>query len=194
MENQDLNNLSGSLPRFEAVSMALPPIVPQRLQAVHRESLERHFLALGAEDRRLRFGANPGDAGVRAYVARIDFERDEVFAVADGDLVLQGVIHVAFTGDEAELGLSVLPGHRGRGVGTSLFERAVVHLRNRGTRKVFVHCLAENEAMLHLSRKHGMQVVSDGVEREAFLLLLPPTLDTFLHEWAQDERAAAIKP
>lgn len=194
MENEGLNNLSGTPPRFAPVIMAITPIVPQRLQAAHREALERHFLALGADDRRLRFGANPGDASLRAYVARIDFERDEVFAVADDGLDLQGVIHVAFTGDEAELGLSVLPDHRGRGVGTALFERAVVHLRNRGTRKVFVHCLAENEAMLHLSRKHGMQVVSDGVEREAFLVLSPPTLDTFLHEWAQDERAAALKP
>lgn len=166
----------------------------QRLQAAHRPVLERHFLALDAEDRRLRFGANPGDDGLRGYVERIDFEQDEVFAVASEDHELTGVIHVAFTGPSAELGLSVLPGHRGRGIGTTLFERAVVHLRNRGTQRVFVHCLAENQAMLHLSRKHGMQVVSDGVEREAFLVLRPPTLDTFLHEWAQDEHALPIKP
>ena len=172
--------------------MAFRPIVPQRLQAFHRESLERHFLALGEDDRRLRFGANLSDEGVRGYVARIDFDRDEVFAVADDELDLQGVVHVAFTGETAELGLSVLPGGRGRGMGTALFERAVMHLRNRGARTVFVHCLAENQAMLHLSRKHGMRVVSEGGESEAFLELRPSTPDTVFAEWAQDRGADAV--
>ena len=46
-----------------------------------RPELYEHFLSLGRDDRRLRFGAALGDSTVRAYVARIDFGQDAVFGV-----------------------------------------------------------------------------------------------------------------
>jgi RimJ/RimL family protein N-acetyltransferase len=146
--------------------------ITTRLLAFERTDLEAHFIALGPEDRRLRFGASLGDDALSAYVARIDFERDRVFAVRDGGTSIVAAVHVAVAGRNAELGLSVLPGFRGCGLGSALFSRAVFHLRNRGIHEVFAHCISENAAMLHLARKHGMRVLRHGSESDARLALM----------------------
>lgn len=164
-----------------------------RLHAQDRDFLERHFLALDGEDRRLRFGSTISDDGLRAYVARLDFERDGLFAVQDEDLSLLAVVHVATTGASAELGLSVLPGSRGKGLGNALFTRAVTFLRNRGVLEVFVHCLSENGAMMHLARKNGMRIVYSGAESDARLELDPPTANSFINEWLEDQQAHAVQ-
>jgi GNAT superfamily N-acetyltransferase len=168
------------------------PIVA-RLRDSERESLRAHFVSLGAEDRRLRFGLSIGDEALRAYTARIDFGADGVFAVHDDNLRLIAVVHVAVTGSSAELGLSVLPGFRGEGLGSELFARAVMHLRNRGVREILVHCITENAAMMHLARKHGMRVVSAGAETDAYLEIAPATPHSILAEWVHDQQAQAIQ-
>jgi len=170
------------------MTTAIP--LPVRLSITDREALVEHFLCLDGEDRRLRFGAGLSDDAIRDMENRIDFERDQLFAVADDELRLLGVVHVAFYKDKAELGLSVLPTARGQGVGNALFSRAVMHLRNRRVREVFVHCLTENGAMMHLARKHGMRVEHDGPESDAYLALPLPTADSVLAEWVHDQGAA----
>lgn len=164
-----------------------------RLAAIDRAALATHLLALESGDRRLRFGSGISDAAMREYAARIDFARDGLFAVQDDDLSLLALVHVAFGGTAAELGLSVLPDRRGRGLGSALFRRAITFLRNRGANSVFVHCLAENGAMLHLARKHGMRLVHAGGESEARLALPPANLDSMVAEWLDDQRGRAIQ-
>jgi GNAT superfamily N-acetyltransferase len=107
-------------------------IVTRELTRLERPKLAAHFLALDAEDRRLRFGLPISDAVVTDYVGRIDFARDAVFGVFDDELNLAGAAHLARAEDHAELGVSVLPAHRGRGVGAALLERAHTHARNWG--------------------------------------------------------------
>ena len=74
-----------------------------------------------------------------------------------------GVAHLALLDDHAELGLSVLPGHRGRGVGSALFERGAEHARNRSVPTLFMHCLRENaadrahRAALRHAHRHGIR-------------------------------------
>jgi len=159
-----------------------PAVVPVRLAAYDRPALLEHFRALDHEDRRLRFGSPLGDAGIESYVDRIDFEGDDVIAVRDECLRIVGAIHVARAGSAAELGLSVLPGYRGIGIGTALFERALIRVRNRGLASIYIHCLAENAAMMHIARKLGMRVVRNGGETDAYLelrRLKPETLQVF---------------
>ena len=158
-----------------------------------RPALEAHFIALGADDRRLRFGSAIGDDGLRAYVARIDFERDGIFTVQDDDMQVLAVVHVAVVGPSAELGLSVLPELRGKGMGSALFARAVMHLRNRGLREVFVHCITENAAMMHLARKHGMRMEFSGSESDARLVLEPPTAESRVTEWLHESHVQTIQ-
>ena len=167
--------------------------LPVRLRAADRDALTQHFLSLGTEDRRLRFGATLSDDAIRALEERIDFDRDEVFGIAGDDLSLLAVVHVAFYPEgRAELGLSVLPQARGQGLGNALFSRAVMHLVNRGVREVFVHCIAENAAMLHIARKHGMRVVQEGGESDARLALARPTPASVLAEWFVDQNARLV--
>jgi GNAT superfamily N-acetyltransferase len=164
-----------------------------RLRESDRALLGAHFLALAPEDRRLRFGSTISDHAIADYAARIDFGRDCVFAVHDDDLRPVAVVHVALAGATAELGLSVLPGWRGRGNGDALLKRAVVWLRNRGVLSVYVHCIAENAAMMHLARKNGMRIVYSGAESDGRLELEAPTAHSFLAEWIEDQRGFALQ-
>ena len=145
----------------------------REVSRAERPALSSHFLALGPDDRRLRFGTPLGDYSVRQYVERIDFGRDAVFAVADDDLKFLGVAHLARGNGHAELGVSVLEGYRGRGAGGALLERAHMHARNWGVRALFMHCLTENAAMMRLARRQRMDIVSGAGEADAWLKLPP---------------------
>jgi GNAT superfamily N-acetyltransferase len=149
-------------------------VIVRQLSWLDRPALERHFLALGAEDRKLRFGIPLGDEAVRAYVGRIDFARDAAFGVFDEELQVLGAAHLAKNKGSAELGVSVLHDHRSRGIGASLLARAHTHARNWGVRTLFMHCLRENSAMMHLARKQGMDIVAEAGEADAKLRLAPP--------------------
>ncbi len=155
-------------------------IIVRELSRLDRIALEKHFLALGAEDRRLRFGIPLSDTGVRAYLSRIDFERDAAFGVFDDDLLLVGAAHLARDAGNAELGVSVLFSRRGRGVGGALLARAHTHARNWGLRTLFMHCLTENAAMMHLARKQGMDIVAESGEADARLRLPPADAWSYL--------------
>ena len=145
----------------------------RELSRAERPALRSHFLALGSHDRRLRFGTPLGNHAVHAYIERIDFAHDAVFGITDDDLKLLGVAHLARAAGHAELGVSVLEGHRGRGIGSALLARAHLHARNWGVHALFMHCLTENDAMMRLARRQNMDIVAEAGEADAWLKLPP---------------------
>src|SRR2546423_2551443 len=159
------------------------------LTRLARPALERHLLALGAQDRRLRFGTALSDDGIRAYAGRIDFERDAVFGVFDDDLALAGAAHLARDAGHAELGVSVLPERRRRGLGGALLARAHLRARNWRVNKLFMHCLTENATMMHLARRQGMRIVAEQGEADASLELPPGDAASYFGE-VFDQRVA----
>jgi GNAT superfamily N-acetyltransferase len=161
----------------------------KKLSSASRDALKQHFQALGEDDRRLRFGSAISDAGIAGYVDRIDFDHDAVFGVFDDELALAGVGHVAIGGDMAELGVSVLPAHRGRGIGSALFERANIFARNSLVRALFMHCLTENAAMMHIARKSKMRIVAGSGEADAHLDLAPSDPSSITREMMQEQIA-----
>lgn len=162
-------------------------IVTRELGRLERGKLLAHFLALGPEDRRLRFGLPLSDDSIADYVARIDFGRDAVFGVFDDELNLAAAAHLARAEEHAELGVSVLPAHRGHGIGAALLERAHTHARNWGIGTLFMHCLTENAAMMHLARKQNMRIAAASGEADAHLTL-PPASAASLAEALLAER------
>lgn len=165
-----------------------PDAVTKQLTAADRPAILRHLQSLSEEDLRLRFGSPRSPASVASYVEHIDFARDALFGVFDSDLELVGVAHVGM-GDEAEFGVSVAPAHRGRGVGTALFDRAQEHARNHMIRRFYVHCLTENKAMLAIARKAKMKIVTEAGEADAWLGLPPGDVATVTGEFLEERVA-----
>ena len=168
----------------ESGAKSVPPFcrVPVRsLSDRHRARILMHLLALTVPDRFLRFGYAASDAQLAHYADTIDFSRDEVYGIFNRRLELVATAHLAVlpssgAGQEAELGLSVLPRARGRGFGRRLFDRAVLHARNRRIGALVIHTLNENAAMLHIVMSAGAAVLREGGETIARLRLPPDDL------------------
>ena len=160
----------------------------------HRPKVCNHLLSLDANDRQLRFGYVASDEQLRKYADMLDFENDAVFGVFNRKLDLVAVAHLAHQAQaqqrsESELGVSVLAKSRGRGFGHRLFERAMLASRNRGVRRLFIHALSENTAMLKIARDFGAVVERHGGESEAWLELPPSTLASKLGELVEQQAA-----
>jgi GNAT superfamily N-acetyltransferase len=170
-------------------------IVPIRsLGVAHRGRIADHLLALDEHDRYLRFGYPANDEQIRRYVDELDFERDEIFGIFNRKLDLIAIAHLAFILDAggppgAEFAVSVARQARGRGYGSRLFERAVMHARNEGIELMFIHALSENAAMIKIARNAGARLERAGSETEAYLRLPPATLDSRVTEMLEEQVA-----
>ena len=175
----------------------LPTMVPIRsIGPSHGGRIAAHLLALSPQDRYLRFGYAANDEQVQRYVSGLDFERDEIFGIYNRKLELIAMAHLAYSTDPqlkscAEFGVSVLATARGRGYGSRLFDRAVMHARNDGVDMMFIHALSENTTMLGIARKAGAVVERDGSESEAYLKLPPADLDSRVTEMVEEQIAQA---
>ena len=169
--------------------------VPIRALGIsHAQQITQHLLALSREDRYLRFGYSASDDMIERYVARLNFERDEIFGIYNRRLELIAMAHLAFSVETdfsscAEFGVSVLAHARGKGYGSNLFDRAVMHARNEGVEMMFIHALSENTAMLNIARKSGAILQRDGAESDAYLRLLPADLDSRMTEMFEEHLA-----
>jgi GNAT superfamily N-acetyltransferase len=172
-----------------------PVMVPIRsIGPSHGERIAAHLLALSEHDRYLRFGYSANDEQIRRYVDGLNFDRDEIFGIYNRKLQLIAMAHLAHSTDPnlkscAEFGVSVLAQARGRGYGSRLFDRAVMHARNDGVDMMFIHALSENTAMLNIARKAGATIVRDGSESEAYLKLPPADLDSRMTEMVEEQIA-----
>jgi RimJ/RimL family protein N-acetyltransferase len=172
-----------------------PIMVPIRsIGPSHGERIANHLLALSGHDRYLRFGYSANDEQIRRYVDGLNFDRDEIFGIYNRKLQLIAMAHLAHSTDPnlkscAEFGVSVLAQARGRGYGSRLFDRAVMHARNDGVDMMFIHALSENTAMLNIARKAGATIERDGSESEAYLKLPPADLDSRMTEMVEEQIA-----
>lgn len=182
----------------DVAAKVAPLVVPIRsLGEDHRERIAQHLLALDSQDRYLRFGYSATDEQIRRYVEGLKFERDEIFGIYNRKLDLVAMAHLAYTGQEsqpslescAEFGVSVQKDSRGLGLGAALFDRAAMHARNDGIHLMFIHALSENHVMLTIARNAGAKVEQLGSESEAYLRLMPPTLDSQLTEIVEEQVA-----
>ena len=174
-----------------------PVMVPIRsIGPSHGERIAAHLLSLNAQDRYLRFGYMANDEQVKRYVDTLNYVRDDIFGIYNRKLELIAMAHLAFSADAklsscAEFGVSVLAKARGRGYGSRLFDRAVMHARNEGVGMMFIHALSENTAMLNIARKGGATIERDGSESEAYLKLPPADLDSRMTEMVEEQIAQA---
>lgn len=190
MQNKLANNHSPYTPYV--AGQAVPV---RELHAGHRAEILSHLLQLGEEDRRLRFGTQTPDEVIQHYVEHLDFNKDAIFGIFDAELKLIGMAHLAYLPEiknqarAAEFGVSVLPEGRAQGLGTALLQRSAMHSRNSNIQTLYVHCLANNKAMMHLAQKAGMRVEYAYGDADAYLKLSPANPATIVEEAANEQWA-----
>lgn len=197
MTSHPSTRASASIELHEQASKAAhrAPVLVRELTAADRDRLLAHFLALGEDDRLLRFGQAAPDHVIENYVRSIDFARDTVFGVYDHQLALVGVGHLAYLpadGDQrtAEFGVSVLESSRGIGVGSQLFERAAIRSRNTRVTTLYMYCLSRNTTMMHIAKKAGMKIEYAYGSADAYLTLPPADQTSIITEMLQEQAAA----
>ena len=195
--NKLRNSLTKALAGAQGRAITIParaPAMVRELTSTDRERLLKHFLALGEEDRMLRFGQIVPDHVIENYVGGIDFTRDTVFGVFDDDLQIVGAGHLAYlaeteNGRTAELGVSVSENARRRGIGSRLFERAAIRCRNTRVTSLYMHCLSRNATMMHIAKKAGMKIEYAYGEADAYLSLPPSDSVSVMTELLQEQAA-----
>jgi hypothetical protein len=125
---------------------------------LHFRKLANHFVALTSGDRFLRFGWVVTDVDIVAYVESLFVSAASVYAVAEPDGDISGVLHFELTDGGANIGLSVSSWARNQGIGTFLLQRGGLLVRARGLERLFVRNLKFNSALQQLALRLGMNV------------------------------------
>lgn len=126
-----------------------------------------HLKRLDTDSRRKRFQGLVSDAYVERYGERafkLDavlygyFDRGELKAVAELH-PLGGLLT-----PDAEVAFSVEADYQEQGIGSELFKRLTTAARNRGLKRLIMHCLPANIGMRRLANRFGSAIVIEDGE------------------------------
>jgi RimJ/RimL family protein N-acetyltransferase len=129
----------------------------RKLWPTETDKFRDHLLRLDRESRRLRFAHGVSDAFIEDYASRMNEMGSIVFGCLEGAEVraaaeLRKLGEV--WGQEAEAAFSVERAYQDKGIGTELMGRVIRAARNRGVRRLYLSCLAENSKMQAIARKY----------------------------------------
>jgi RimJ/RimL family protein N-acetyltransferase len=156
-------------------------MIPRKLMyEIDRGKLIDHFLVdIVGQDRYLRFGHVASNENVMEYVDHSleDYGHYDMWFIVEDEERIVGTVHVSLQrlskngvdhGYSAEMGFTVSPNYRERGIGQQLFDRGATWAMMKGAKTLYTQCLSENTVMQHIAKKNGMTVVTIGQgEKEA---------------------------
>jgi len=161
----------------------------RKLWPTEADRFRDHLLRLDKETRRLRFAHFVTDAFIEDYAGRMA----EFGSVVYG-YILEGRVRAAAElrrlgdvwGEEAEAAFSVEKSYQDQGIGTELMGRVVRAARNRGIRRLYMSCLAENAKMQAIARKHEADLRFEYGEVIGEILPDTPNYFSIMAEAAED--------
>lgn len=127
-----------------------------------------HALRMEAPPTLFRRDATPTVEEERAYVVKSN--RRGVLLIAVDEKKVLGMLGAAIPerpqrAHTCEFGISVLSGHRGRGIGTHLLNALEAWARKKGLRRIECAAFSNNTAGIRLYRRLGYRV--EGCRRQA---------------------------
>lgn len=153
------------------VAVPCPPhsgLGVRQAMATDTEAVVEHFRALDRDDLRMRFCATLNDAAIRRHVDGLWEREGLVLAAFDGPLwpgplhkarPIRALAELLASGDgETELGISVDPSLRRRGIATYLLQVAACMLGPRGVRIIRATTLPDNNSFIAMSQAAGAEV------------------------------------
>lgn len=137
-----------------------------------------------AETCYLYFGVAGGAGLIERLIDRIEVEPEqhEILVATNCDGWL-GTVHIAkINSTTVEFGIIVHKDYRGKGIGNTMLEEAIVWVRNRNYSELFMHCLGRNKPIQHLCQKHGLLPRNILGDSEVNIHLNPPSWATVASE------------
>lgn len=163
-------------------------MIPRKIMYEADEGkLYDHFLIdIKSTDRYLRFGYQASNDNVIDYLesAFKDFGNTNMWFIVESDDKVVGSVHVSLSAnDVAEMGFTVAPEFRGKGLGQDLFQRGATWAMMKGAKTLYTQCLSENQVMQHIAKKNGMTVVTIGYgEKEATINATKGTIQSYFDD------------
>jgi GNAT superfamily N-acetyltransferase len=161
----------------------------RKLWPTEKDRFREHLLRLDKDSRRLRFAHSVSDAFIDDYAARMA----EVGSIVYGYILDRRVRAAAelrklgdVWGEEAEAAFSVERAFQDHGIGTELMGRVVRTARNRGLRRLYMSCLAENRKMQTIARKYEADLRFEYGEVIGEIMPDTPSYFSILAEAAED--------
>jgi GNAT superfamily N-acetyltransferase len=161
----------------------------RKLWPTETDKFRDHLLRLDKESRRSRFAHSVSDAFIEDYASRMT----EFGSIVYGHIVeghVRGAAELRRLGDswgqEAEAAFSVEKPYQDHGVGTELMGRVVRAARNRGIRRLYMSCLAENSKMQTIAKKHEAELRFEYGEVVGEILPETPNYFSIMAEAAED--------
>lgn len=160
-------------------------MIPRKLMyEVDEGKLIDHFLVdIVGHDRYLRFGNPRPNESIIDYIENSlkNFGHTDMWFICENEKgFVVGSVHVAISGETAEMGFTVSPEYRGQGLGQELFQRGATWAMMKGAKTIYTVCLSENKVMQHIAKKNGMTVVTvDANEKEATIQATKGTIRAY---------------
>lgn len=129
----------------------------RKLWPTEVEKFRDHLLRLDRQSRRMRFAHGVSDTFIADYASRMNEMGSIVYGfIENGEVRAAAELRKLSDtwGSEAEAAFSVEKTHQEKGIGTELMGRVIRAARNRGVHRLYMSCLAENNKMQSIARKH----------------------------------------
>ena len=154
------------------------------------DAYAQHLKNLSIEDRYTRFCYNIRDEQIDQLILRILYnQQDHHLFTATIDDKIVGFGHLAREGNDWEFAVSVDSVHQGCGIANKLLGFIIPWAQIHGVHNVFMHCIAQNEKIQHLARKHGLRTIDrDGGEITSKVELPTPTAVDYTTEFLKEQR------
>lgn len=166
----------------------------RKLWPSEANKIRDHLLRLDKNSRRLRFAHAVSDSFIEDYASRMSDMGAIVYAYME-DGKVRAVAELKklsdVWGDEAEAAFSVEPGYQEMGIGTELMGRVIRAARNRGVHLLYMSCLAENQKMQAIARKHEADLRFEYGEVIGEIVPVNPNYFSILAE-AMEDRAGYL--
>jgi RimJ/RimL family protein N-acetyltransferase len=161
----------------------------RKLWPTETDKFRDHLLRLDKESRRSRFAHGVSDAFIEDYASRMTELGSIVYAyIEDGEV--RACAELRKLGDdwghEAEAAFSVERSHQDRGIGSELMGRVIRTARNRSVQRLYMSCLAENNKMQTIARKHDADLRFEYGEVVGEIVPLESNYFSILQEAVED--------
>jgi RimJ/RimL family protein N-acetyltransferase len=143
---------------------------------------------LDEETKYLRFGFHIRNETIIDLCKRWEENSDKhvIFGIENDDLEFIGIAHISLEDEIAELAFSVIKGYQRHGYGSSLMSRAIEYCQNHNIKQGSMVCLAHNEAIKKLARKHNILVKTVNGDTEAEIVIPKPSAISIWKEYWED--------